>query len=114
MCYNKYIIIKGAIKLNKSFYDLLNMKGKNSIWKSVFVTGRKTYEGFPIVEVEAYDQTFLNAVKTVKKYDETLDRIIKKVYDYFNGEEVWLSVYTDEYGGIEILLNEYYMNEFIY
>ena len=114
MCYNKHITIKGAIKLNKSFYDLLNMKGKNSIWKSVFVTGRKTYEGFPIVEVVAYDQTFLNAVKTVKKYDETLDRIIKKVYDYFNGEEVWLSVYTDEHGGIEILLNEYYMNEFIY
>lgn len=101
------------IDMNNSLYEKLNLKAKNSILKSVFITDRKTFEGYPIVEVEPYDNTFLNAIKTPSQYDNTLDRIIKKVWDYMNGEETWLAVYT-EYGHIEILLSDYYMKEFFY
>lgn len=96
--------------MNKSLYELLGMKRKNSIFKSVFITNRRTHDGLPIVEVEPYDQTFLNAISTVKKYDDTTDRIIRKVYEYFKGGEIWLSIYTDEYGQDDILVNDYYVN----
>ena len=35
---------------NKSLYELLGMKAKNSIFKSVFVTEERTFEGYKIVE----------------------------------------------------------------
>lgn len=98
--------------MNKSLYNLLGMKRKNSIMKSVFITDKKNYEGLPIVEVEAYDQTFLNATNTIKKYDNTVGRIMKEIYKYFNGGEVWLIVYTDNFGQSEILVNEFYMKQF--
>ncbi len=97
---------------NKSLYELLGMKSKNSIFKSVFITDRHTHEGYQIVEVEPYDNTFLNAIQSVSKYDKTTDKIMKKVYEYFNGQDVWLSMYTDEFGNDEILVNEYYMKQF--
>lgn len=96
----------------KSIYDLKGMKGKNSIFKSVFVTNRNTYEGFPIVEVEAYDRTFLNATNTESKYDKTVLRIAEKVLDYFNGKDVWMAIYTDKFGTHEILLNEKWIERY--
>ena len=97
---------------NKSLYSLLGMKSKNSVFKSVFVTDSYTCENYRIIEVEPYDNTFLNAINTVNKYDNTIDRIVKKVYEYFNGQDVWLKVYTDNHGQIEILVNEFYMKQF--
>ncbi|MEJ7218454.1 hypothetical protein [Staphylococcus gallinarum] len=93
-----------------TLYELLGMKAKNSIFRSVIITDKKTFEGYPLVEVEPYDQTFLNAVLYPKRYEKTLDRIMKKVFNYFNNTDVWLSVYT-EHGHIEFLLNEHYMRE---
>lgn len=93
-----------------SLYELLDMKAKNSIFKSVIITNEKTFEGYPLVEVEPYDQTFLNAIAYPKKYDETLSRIMKKVFNYFDNNDVWLSVYT-EYGHSDFLLSMYYMKE---
>ena len=90
--------------MNKSLYEILGMKAKNSVFKSVFPQNRKTLEGYEIIEVEPYDDTFLNAVATKRKYDETENRIIKKVYENFG--ECWLIFYTD-YGQIEYLVNEY-------
>ena len=88
--------------MNEPLYDILNMKAKNSIYRSVFITNRKTLEGYKIVEVEPYDDTFLRAINTVKKYDSTVDRVIKKVYDTVG--TCWIIFYTD-YGQIEILVN---------
>ena len=102
------------VQMNNSLYEKLNMKTKNSILKSVIITNRETMEGYPIVEVEPYDNTFLNAIKSPTQYDNTLDRIIRKVWEYMNEKETWLIVDTDEYGHIEILLSDYYMKEFIY
>ncbi len=93
----------------KTLYELKNMKAKNSIFKSVFVTN-KIIEGYPVVEVEPYDQTFLNATNTIKKYDNTVDRILKEVYKYFDNKTVWINFYT-EYGHNEILLSEYYVDK---
>lgn len=97
--------------MNNSLYSLLEMKSKNSIMKSVFITNKKAYDGLPIIEVEPYDQTFLNATNTINKYNDTVDRIIKKVHEYFNGVEVWINVYTDNHGSIELLINDYYMSQ---
>ena len=93
----------------KTLYELKNMKAKNSIFKSVFITN-KIIEGYPVVEVEPYDQTFLNAINTINKYDNTVDRILKEVYKYFNNKTVWVRFYT-EYGHNEILLSEYYVDK---
>lgn len=93
-----------------TLYQALGLKRKTSILKSVMITGRNTCEGFPIVEVEAYDDTFLNAIKYPSLYDKTTDKIFKAVYNYF-GRDVWIIVDTDEYGHVECLLNEYYMKE---
>jgi len=97
---------------SKSLYNLLGIKSKNSVFKSVIVTDNYTYENYQIIEVEPYDNTFLNATNTVNKYDNVIDRIMKKVYEYFNGQDVWLKVYTDNHGQIEILVNEFYMKQF--
>lgn len=93
----------------KTLYELKNMKAKNSILKSVFITD-KIIEGYPVVEVEPYDQTFLNAINTISKYDNTVDRILKEVYKYFDKKTVWVNFYT-EYGHHEILLSEYYVDK---
>lgn len=94
----------------KSLYVLLGMRAKNSIFKSVFVTDKYTSEGYRIVEVEPYDNTFLNATATMEKFDKTTDQIFKKVYQYFNGDPVWLSLYTDV-SCSEYLVNAFYMKE---
>ena len=96
----------------ESLYNLLEMKRKNSIFKSVIVTDNYTHENYQIIEVEPYDDTFLNATNTLAKYDNAIDRIVKKVYEYFSGQDVWLKVYTDNHGHMEILVSEYYMKQF--
>lgn len=94
----------------KTLYDVLGMKSKKSIFKSVFITDKVTSEGYKIIEVEPYDQTFLNAISTVSKYDRTTDRIFKKIYETF-GADMWVIICT-EYGQDEHLLSEYYMKEY--
>lgn len=94
----------------KTLYEVLGMKAKNSVFKSVFITDRVTSEGYNIIEVEPYDDTFLNAINTVSKYDRTTDRIFKKIYETF-GADMWVILYTD-YGQSEHLLSEYYMKEY--
>lgn len=96
--------------LAPTLYEKLNMKRKYSIFKSVFITGSITLEGYPLVEVEPYDDTFLNAINTSNKYDKVLDRIFKAVFDYYNQKDVWVAVYTDR-GHEEFLLSEYSMKK---
>ena len=97
--------------MNKSLYELLGMKAKHSIFKSVFVTDYFTSEGFRIIEVEPFDNTFLNASSTISKLDKTTDKIFKKVHQYFKGEPVWLCLYTDILHS-EYLINDFYMEQF--
>lgn len=42
----------------KTLYEALGLKREKSIFKSVFITHKKTSEGFQIVEVEPFDDTF--------------------------------------------------------
>ena len=88
----------------ETLYDVLGMKHKNSIFKSVFVTNEKTYEGFRVVYVEPYDKTFLNATATVKKYDDTIDRITTKLKEMYT-EPLWIAIDEDNFGRIEVLIN---------
>lgn len=96
--------------LAPTLYEKLNMKRKYSIFKSVFITGIKTFEGVPLVEVEPYDDTFINAINTDDKYENVTDRIFKAVFEYYNRQDVWIAVYTDR-GNFEDLLTEYTMKE---
>ena len=97
--------------LDSTLYEKLNMKKKYSIFKSVFITGRNTFEGFPLVEVEPYDNTFLNAINTPDKYEKVLDRIFKAVFEYYNKKDVYVAVYTDTRGNSEFLLTEHTMKD---
>lgn len=97
--------------MKETLYEILGMKAKNSIFKSVVVTDKKTSEGFQIVEIEPYDQTFLNATSSVNKYDNATDRIFKKIYDLL-GKDVWVIIDTDQFGHSEHLLSEYNMKQY--
>lgn len=90
----------------RTLYEILNIKRKNSILKSVTITNKITEEGYPIIEVEPYDDTFLNAISTVEKYDNTIDRIIDKLRDCYGDTPFWLSVSTDNYGHTEMLVTK--------
>ena len=92
----------------KTLYDLKGMKQKNSVLKSVFVTERVTREGYQIIEVEPYDQTFINAID--RDYENTKSYIMKEVYKFMKSN-TWLIFYT-HLGQEEYLINDYYMKEF--
>lgn len=91
---------------SRTLYDILNMKRKYSILKSVSICNTGTEEGYPIIEVEPYDDTFLNAISTVEKYDNTIDRIIDKLRDCYGDTPFWLSISTDNYGHTEMLVTK--------
>lgn len=97
--------------MRKTMYELKGMKAKNSIFRSVVVTDKRDYAGNRIIEVEPYDDTFLNAIKTPSKYDDTIDRILKSVYKMFQGETSNVTLYTD-YGHREIYVNDFWMTQY--
>lgn len=82
--------------MNETLYSVLGLKSKNSIYKSVFITGKFSDRGLPIVEVEPWDNTFLNAVSTATKYSNTVDKIITKVVETIGS--ACIVFYTDEWG----------------
>lgn len=59
-----------------SLHELLNSKAKKSIYKSVFLG--LTYDRKPYIMIEAYDDTFLNAIKNKST---TFDKINNKIID---------------------------------
>lgn len=80
--------------------ELLNIKRKNSVLRSVFVTNERI-DGMLVVGVEPYDTTGFNALNTTpSRYDNTLKTITNAVRKYFDGKEneVWINVYSDTYG----------------
>lgn len=97
--------------MKKTMYELKGLKAKNSILKSVVVTDERDCFENRIIEVEPYDDTFLNAIKTPSKYDDTVDRILKSVYKMFPGETSNVAFYTD-YGHIEIYVNDFWMTQY--
>lgn len=69
--------------MNKSLYETLDMKRKNSTLKSVFVT-KDIFEGCIIINVEAYDTTGYNAINTtVSKFDKFYDYLNKTILENF-------------------------------
>ncbi|WP_274355444.1 hypothetical protein [Ligilactobacillus salivarius] len=83
--------------------ELLNVKRKNSVLRSVFVTNQRI-DGILVVEVEPYDKTGDNALNTTpSRYVDALKTISKAVKKYFDGKEkeVWINVYCDAYGANE-------------
>ena len=90
--------------------ELLNVKRKNSVLRSVFVTNQRI-DGILVVEVEPYDKTGDNALNTtLSRYVDALKTISKAVKKYFDGKEkeVWINVYCDAYGANE---NNFKVNE---
>ena len=59
-----------------SLHELLNSKAKKSIYKSVMLN--LTYDHKPYIMIEAYDDTFLNAIKNKST---TFDKINNKIID---------------------------------
>ena len=83
--------------------ELLNVKRKNTILKSVYVTNKR-FDGMLVVEVEPYDTTGFNAFNTTpSRYEKAVETITKAVRKYFDGKEreVWINIYSDVYGANE-------------
>ena len=67
--------------------ELLNIKRKNTVLKSVYVTNKR-FDGMLIVEVEPYDTTGFNAINTTpSRYEKAVKTISKAVRKYFDGKE---------------------------
>lgn len=86
-----------------SLYELVGMKRKNSVLKSVFIDGSRTFEGYFNISVEAYDDTFLDATRYDSEKDKTsyyIDKMIKKnvekIQNHFNinDTQFWIADYS--------------------
>lgn len=63
--------------MDKTLYELLEMKAKKSIYKSVLVTN-KQLEGARIIEAEPFDQTGVNIIDgSLSVRDKGIDKIEK-------------------------------------
>lgn len=80
-----------------SLYDLVGMKRKNSVLKSVFINSNKR-EAYSLcsIDVEAYDDTFLNATKYPSLQDKTYDTITNAIIKYQDKIKEYINDYSDE------------------
>lgn len=70
--------------MEKSLYELLEIKRKNSTLKSVFITN-EIFEDCLILNVEAYDNTGFNALNTsVARFDNFYDYLNKTIKENFD------------------------------
>lgn len=78
-----------------SLYDLIGMKKKNSVLKSVVINKDKnnTYSKC-YIEVEAYDDTFINATRYPSGQDRTYDVITKAVIKYQDKIKEYINDYS--------------------
>ena len=94
--------------MDKTLYELLEMKAKKSICKSVLVTN-KQLEGARIIEVEPFDQTGVNIIDgSLSVRDKGIDRIEKKLLKYFketSDEYLRICIYSNVYEPFEYILN---------
>ncbi|MGV2929341.1 hypothetical protein RW115_12140 [Macrococcus capreoli] len=97
-----------------SLYEILNIKKEDSVYKSVFIHEEDyTEEGYRIVEVEASDGFFQDAIRTKYMYLKVRNQIMKKVYKYMKKQgidDTWITFYT-KYGREDFLLHEEFMKE---
>ncbi|UJS29035.1 hypothetical protein L2Z53_11885 (plasmid) [Macrococcoides canis] len=97
-----------------SLYEVLRIKKEDSIYKSVYIHAEDyTDEGYPVVEVEAYDGFFQDAIRTKYLYLKVRNQIMKKVYKYMKKQGVddtWITFYT-RHGREDFLLHEEFMKE---
>ena len=87
--------------------ELLNVKRKNTVLKSVYVTNKR-FDGMLVVEIEPYDTTGFNAINTTpSRYEKAVETITKAVRKYFDGKEkeVWINIYSDVFGSNENIYN---------
>lgn len=86
-----------------TMYDLLDRKRKSNILKSIYIKSDRTFEGYPIIEVEASDDAFITATSTLSKQNKVHDYIIKSIFDNadkirnylsINDTEFWLKDYS--------------------
>ncbi|ETA74519.1 hypothetical protein [Ligilactobacillus equi] len=96
--------------MNPTLYELKGMKAKNSLLKSIFITGLST-DGYQHVEVEPYDDTGFDALNgTPSRYDKAQALIKKEVSKYFKDKNVkentvLVTVYSERYG-----VDEHYLH----
>ena len=78
-----------------SLYDLIGMKRKNSVLKSVMINKDKnnTYSKC-YIEVEAYDDTFINATRYPSGQDKVYDVITKAIIKYQDKIKEYINDYS--------------------
>lgn len=99
----------------KSLYEILEMKG-NSIMKSVVLKTMKDPYANIKIDIEAYDQTFLNAVNK-NGTDYILKSVEKKMQNENNRQKICETFHLDSFEGALVTLYtgfrvlEYYLKE---
>lgn len=78
-----------------SLYDLIGMKRKNSVLKSVVINKDKntTFSGC-YIEVEAYDGTFTNATRYPSGQDKVYETITNAIIKYQNIIKAYIQDYS--------------------
>ena len=77
-----------------SLYDLIGMKRKNSVLKSVFINKDKNTYSKCYIEVEAYDDTFINATRYPSGQDKVYDVITKAIIKYQDKIKEYINDYS--------------------
>lgn len=97
-----------------SLYDLLNMTHKNSVLKSVFVHPTLDEDNNLIVEVETYDNTFLNVVNgSANRKDQVFEYINNTLIDNFNTIKDYTNLQINGFRVTHYSLFDYHMENVI-
>lgn len=80
-----------------SLYEILQIKRKESLLKSAFIYGNYSFEGYPIIEIEAYDDTFLNSTQFPSGKDRTHEYFKKTIKQNANTIKSYFNLKTDTF-----------------
>lgn len=98
----------------KSLYELVGRTRKSILLKSVFIKAQRSYEGYPIIEIETYNDAFEKATRTNAGKEKTslyIDKSIKKYADVIRyhlsitDKEFWIIDYSTFGRHVEYILD---------
>ena len=80
-----------------TLYEILKIKRKESVLKSACIHGTYSFEGYPIIEIEAYDDTFLNSTQFPSGKDRTHEYFKKTIKQNANTIKSYFNLETDAF-----------------
>lgn len=78
-----------------TLYDLIGMKRKESVLKSVTINSQKSYWSGCYIEVEAYDDCFIRNTEYPSQQDKTYETITNAIIKYQDKIKEFVNDYSD-------------------